>query len=68
MAVRAVPWKEHADEAVENFLIIQIFHCASSVSSPRRFSNWWFMTHLLPAVKNIFLFRISSKLQLLDCV
>jgi hypothetical protein len=30
----AVPWKEHADEAVENFLVIQMFHCASSVSFP----------------------------------
>jgi hypothetical protein len=35
MAVRAVPWKEHADEAVENFLIIQIFHRASSFSFTR---------------------------------
>jgi hypothetical protein len=35
MAVRVVLRKEHADEAFENFLIIQIFHCASSVSSPR---------------------------------
>jgi hypothetical protein len=34
MAVPAVPWKEHADEAIENFLIIQIFHRAASFSFP----------------------------------
>ena len=34
MAVRAVPGKEHAHEAVENFLIIQIFRRASSFSFP----------------------------------
>ena len=33
MAVCPVPGKEHAHEAVENFLVIQIFHCASFLSS-----------------------------------
>jgi hypothetical protein len=35
MAVCPVPGKEHAHEAVENFLVIQIFHCASFLSLSR---------------------------------
>ena len=32
--VRALTWEEHADEAVESFLAVEIFHCVSFLSIP----------------------------------
>jgi hypothetical protein len=34
-AMRALLLEAHADEAVENFPVLQIFHCAPSLLCPR---------------------------------
>jgi hypothetical protein len=53
--------KEHANEAVEDFSVIQVFHRVSFLSFPRDSGNWWFVTKLPQSGEEQFSY-ISNKL------